>query len=251
MKILVTFAVDAEFAAWRRRHAFREVVADPFPLYAAEIGGSAVRVLLTGMGAPAASRAIRWALESPVDLCISSGFAGALRPELEIAEVLAARVVHRAERELAVAPDRDLLAAACESGARRVERFLTSESLVTEVAEKKVLAETADAVEMESFVILAEAARHGVRAAAVRAASDTAAAPLPCDFTALSDARGRIRTGALAVHMLLHPGRIPGLLRLARDSRAAAARLADFFDSYVVLLESRLDLSQSEIVTVT
>src|SRR5690348_13760413 len=100
MKILVTFAVPTEFAAWRRRHDFRELSCDPFPLYAAEIGGSATRVLLTGIGADAAAAAMRWALTSPVDLCISSGFAGALGPETRVGDVLAARVVRRAEREL-------------------------------------------------------------------------------------------------------------------------------------------------------
>src|SRR5579862_1660786 len=116
MKILVTFAVDFEFAAWRRQHEFREVSLDPCPLYAADIGGSTVRVLLTGIGVAAAGRAIRAALQSPADLCISSGFAGALEPDIEVGEVLVARLVQRAEKEVAVACDRDLLAAAVDSG---------------------------------------------------------------------------------------------------------------------------------------
>ena len=33
MKILVTFAVASEFAAWRRHHDFRQVSHEPFALY--------------------------------------------------------------------------------------------------------------------------------------------------------------------------------------------------------------------------
>ena len=248
MKILVTFAVPQEFAAWRRRHDFREVSHRPFPVYAADVRGSSVRVLLTGIGTGAAAQAARWAMNSPVDICVSSGFAGALRSDMAVGDLLAARVVHRAEKELAVAGDHDLLFAASDAGARRVERFLTSERVVSTAREKAALAESVDAVEMESFVILAEAARHGVRAAAVRAVSDTSTTSLPYDFDRMRDDSGRIRTGALIGEILRHPAHLPGLIRLGRDCRVASQRLADFLDEYVKLLETRLDLSQSEIV---
>jgi adenosylhomocysteine nucleosidase len=248
MKILVTFAVATEFAAWRRQRGFELVARKPFPLYAARVGGNAVRVLLTGIGTQAASQAITWALASPTDLCIASGFAGGLRPELGVGEVLAARVVRRAGRELAVASDRELIAAACDGGARRVNRFLTSEQLVVTAAEKCALADEADAVDMESFVILAEAARRGVRAVAIRALSDTAGSSLPYDFDRARDDRGRIRLRALLAEVARRPQQIPALLRLARDCRLAAGHLAEFLDRYLELLNIRLDLSQSEMV---
>src|SRR5262245_61266089 len=179
MKILVTFAVHAEFAAWRKTSDFRQVTRQPFPLYAAEVGGSSVRVLLTGMGNEAAAEAIGWGLASATDLCISSGFAGALRPDAFVTDLLAARVVCRAGRELAVASDRHLFSVACELGARPVDRFMTARHVVSRAEEKAVLSSEADAVEMESYVILAEAARRGVRAVSVRAVSDAASASLP------------------------------------------------------------------------
>src|SRR5579864_8762271 len=95
MKILITFAVASEFAVWRRHHDFRQIAHEPFALYVSEIGGNAVRALVTGMGTAAAVEATRWALASPADICISSGFAGALNPELEVGTVLAGRVVLR------------------------------------------------------------------------------------------------------------------------------------------------------------
>jgi adenosylhomocysteine nucleosidase len=251
MKILVTFAVAAEFAAWRRRGGFRQIGSDPFPVYAAAMGGSTVRVLLTGIGTVSAAEALTWALASPTDLCISSGFAGALRPGLGVGEILVARLVRRGQRDLAVASDRDLMAAACDAGAHQVDRFLTSEAMVVQAEEKLALADEADAVEMETFVILAEAARHGVRAVAVRAASDTAQDSLPYGLDRALGPRGQVRVGALAAVMARQPHRIPALLRLARDCRTAAWQLARFLDEYVGLLDSRFDLSQSEAVAVT
>ena len=190
MKILVTFAVASEFAVWRRHHDFRQIAHEPFALYVSEIGGNAVRALVTGMGTAAAAEATRWALTSPADICISSGFVGALNADLNVGTVLAGRVVLRAERELAVASDHQLLAVAQEAGAQQVERFLTSEHLIADAAQKVALAGEADAVEMESFEILAEAARRGVRAAAIRAVSDTASCSLPYDFDRSSRCAG-------------------------------------------------------------
>jgi adenosylhomocysteine nucleosidase len=251
MKILVTFAVATEFAAWRRHHGFRLAAREPFLLYAADVGGNAIRALLTGIGSQAASQAMSWALTSPTDLCIASGFAGALRPDLCIGEVLAARVVRRAGRELAVASDRELMNAAGDVGARCVDRFLTSERLVARAAEKRALAGEGDAVEMESFVVLAEAARRGVRAVAIRAVSDAVDSSLPYDFDRARDKRGRIRLSPLLVELARQPQHIPALLRLARDCRLAAGQLALFLDRYVTLLSLRLDLLHSAMAAAT
>jgi len=251
MKILITFAVPTEFAAWRRHHEFHQVSREPFPLFAADIGGSAVRVLLTGIGTAAAAQAMRTALESPVDVCISSGFVGALRRDMRVGEIAAARLVRRAERDMLVASDRELFAAARDARARQVDRFLTTERMVVQASEKYALVEEADGVEMESFTILAEAARHGVRAVAVRAVSDAAETSLPFDFDRTLDDRGRIRLGALIAGVARRPHRIPALLRLARDCRLAAQQLAEFLDVYLGVLHSRLDLPQSEMMATT
>lgn len=246
MKILVTFAVHAEFAAWRRKRSqFRLVTRHPFPLYTGELGGSSVRVLLTGIGNESAMEAVRWGMAEATDLCISSGFTGALRPDLRPAELLAARVVCRADWELAVASDQKLFAAACELGARPVDRFMTVRHLVTSVEEKSVLSGEADAIEMESYVILAEAARRGVRAVSVRAVSDSASTSLPFDFDAMRNGQGGIRMGALLWELLRTPQQLGALLHLARDCRTAGKRLADFLDGYIQTVGVGLKGSES------
>ena len=98
MKILVTFAVATEFAAWRRQHGFRQVAREPFPLYAADIGGSAVRVLLTGIGAEAAAAAMRWALASADGSVHLQRFCRCVAPGVRRGRRSCRRVVVRAEQ---------------------------------------------------------------------------------------------------------------------------------------------------------
>jgi nucleoside phosphorylase len=181
-------------------------------------------------------------------LCISSGFAGALRSDLCVGELLAARVVCRAGRELAVASDRHLFASACDAGARPVDRFMTARHAVAGVEEKSVLSREADAVEMESYVILAEAARRGVRAVCVRAVSDAAHTALPLDFDAMRDERGAIRMRSLLLELLRKPRQFPALLRLARDCRQASGQLAEFLETYLQVLDAGFDRSESAMV---
>jgi adenosylhomocysteine nucleosidase len=93
---------------------------------------------------------------------------------------------------------------------------------------------------MESYIILAEAARYGVPAVAVRAVSDTLDFDMPYDFERVRNAQGQIRIGGIVAQVLRHPSGLPALLSLARDCRLAARHLADFLDAYAGTLGDRL-----------
>ena len=96
MKILVTFALDNEFAPWRELRKFRAADWGSVDGFAAEIAGAEVGVVLTGVGPKPAARKISSLLRGEVDsfgCCISSGLAGGLRPEYKIGQILAARAV--------------------------------------------------------------------------------------------------------------------------------------------------------------
>jgi adenosylhomocysteine nucleosidase len=239
MIILVTFAVEAEFAPWQRRRKFRRIAGE-LPRFEAETGRARVRVVLTGMGQTHALEAAQRVLPERPDICISAGLAGALQGEYKAGDVLAARLVSEVDEPVAVASHRELLSAAKHCGARQVERFATSDTLVTRAEEKRYLGAQAEAVEMESYVILAEAARCGVPAVAVRAISDSADFSLPYDLAKAQDARGQIRLGAIVAQVMRHPGGLPALLRLARDCRHAARQLAEFLDGYTGTLSGRM-----------
>jgi adenosylhomocysteine nucleosidase len=239
MNILVTFAVEAEFAPWRNRRKFRRLPGE-WPRFEAQFGGAHVRAILTGMGQTHALAAARRALPDRPDICISTGLAGALRSEYRPGDILTARLVSEVGEPVAVASHPELLATAVDCGARQIERFATSRTIVTRAEEKSRLSGQAEAVEMESYTILAEAARYGVPAVAVRAISDTADFDMPYDFERVRDAHGQIRIGGIIAQVLRRPSGLPALLALARDCRIAARHLADFLDTYTGTLGDRL-----------
>jgi len=239
MNILVTFAVQAEFSSWQRRRSFRRLPGD-WPVFESEFGGARVRVILTGMGQSHALEAIRQVLPARPDICVSTGLAGALRGGYHPGDILAARLVSEAGEPVAVASHLELLSTAVDCGARQVERFVTSRTLVASAEQKRSLGSQAEAVEMESYSILAEAARYGVPALAVRAISDTAEFDMPYDFENARDSRGHIRVGGVIAQVLRRPFGLPALLTLARDCRVASRQLANFLDVFTGTFADRL-----------
>jgi adenosylhomocysteine nucleosidase len=247
MKILVTFAVQAEFAPWQRRRSFRRCEGE-WPIFESEFGGAKVRAILTGMGQSHALAAVRRVLPERPDICISTGLAGALRTGYRPGDVLAARLVSEVGEPVAVASHRELLTTAVECGARHVERFATSRTLVGRSEQKRSLGSEAEAVEMESYTILAEAARYGVPSVAVRAISDTVEFDMPYDFERARDSRGQVRIGSIIGQVLRRPSGVPALLTLARDCRTASRHLADFLDVLTGTLADRLVPIESNMV---
>lgn len=239
MKLLVTFAVQAEFAPWRRRRNFLRQPED-WPVYEAMFGAARVRVVLTGMGQEHALLAAKRFLAEKPDICISTGVAGALRSGYRPGDILAARLVGEVGEPLAVASHGELLSTAVDCGARQIERLATSKTVIGRAEQKEKLSSEADAVEMESYVILAEAARHGVPAVAIRAVSDTADFDIPYDFDQALNRRGQIGVMRVFSQVLLRPAGLPALLKLGRNSRIAARRLAEFLDAYAGTMADRL-----------
>lgn len=222
-------------------------------LYAAKISGADVFVRLTGIGPKAASNKIcglTWC--ENLDICISSGFAGALRPEHRIGDVLAAREILSDEsrengHSSKVLCTERLLQIARSSGAKVVERFYSSPSTVQTAAEKKSLSEVADAVEMESLKVLEEALLWTREVVVIRAISDTAEEDLPLDFDTIVTDDGQLSVARLAGAIIRKPTSIPGLIRLGRRSAEAAKQLADFLDSYIAALAPKSLLARLEV----
>ncbi len=135
------------------------------------------------------------------------------------------------QRVIQVSPD--LLEYAVERGAKRVDTFLTTDRIAITAEEKRKLGEVADAVEMETFPIVAEACAHGIRVVAIRAISDLVGEDLPLDFNRLLDERGRVAVSRLVGKLAMRPHRLPALWRMGRESQRAAGALATFLDRYV------------------
>jgi adenosylhomocysteine nucleosidase len=239
MKILVTFAVRAEFAPWQRRRNFLRLPGD-WPVFETTFGGARVRAILTGMGQEHALNAAKRCFAYRPDICISTGLAGSLRGGHRPGDILAARLVSEIGEPVAVATHRELLSTAVDCGARQIERLATSRTLVARAEQKRELAGQAEAVDMESYTILAEAARCGVPAVAIRAVSDTADFDMPYDFAQARDGQGQIRMLGIVSQILRKPSGLPDLLKLAHDSRFAARRLAEFLDAFATTMADRL-----------
>ena len=176
-----------------------------------------ITVLVTGMGRINSGRTLRAALSSvKPKFVLSCGFAGGLNPDLNIGAIVFAT---EDEGELSKA----LLAA----GAHPV-RFHCAPSVVATAAEKQALRQStgADAVEMESEAIRAVCREREIPSATVRVISDVAGEDLPLDFKRLMTPEQEIDYGKLAWAVVSSPRSIRGLLKLQRQTKAAAERLA-------------------------
>ena len=239
MRILVTFAIKAEFSQWSSRHPFVPYEFEnwetrrEFDLLKANIGPDEVAVLLTGMGGENATKAM---LSIPLevhDVCISSGLAGSLDARLTPGEVVAVRTTETLDQSRQAASDAILVDLAVACGAKAVSVSLTSEKIVATAEEKEELSQKGNIVEMETTHILGAATQKHVPCVAIRAISDAADEDLPVDFARILDSHGHLKMGGLLKEVVLSPYRIPLLLQFGRRSRAAGKSLADFLDRYI------------------
>jgi len=233
MRVLVTFAVEAEFAPWRRQRNLREIRVGETPAYQMQIGRAQVDFVVTGMGAENARRVANVMMVGSYTICIASGFAGALKPEHAIGSILVAEAVQQIGKAKTVQSSRNLVSEAQRDGAFRAKMFLTSDSVVRTANEKAKLAPFADAVDMESFAILSCAREHDLAAVAIRVISDTTKRDMPIFLDTIVDEMGRVKIGGLVRKVVSHPIQLPALIRLGRDSRTAAQALAHFLEAYI------------------
>jgi adenosylhomocysteine nucleosidase len=249
MRILVTFAVEAEFASWRRRYSFRrkEIIGDGRgdrvnAWYHCKTDDVCLDVYLTGVGWKGSRAVLASLLKEKPDLCISSGLAGGLRPELKTGEIVVAREVLLVNGGQKFSSSSLLVDLAEETGAKPVRTFLTNGQVVCEAKSKRSMAAFGDVVEMESFHILKSARDMQVPAVSVRAISDTVDEDLPFDFGRALRPDGRISYGRLLLQVAAHPRRLPAMTSFGKKSERAAHNLADFLDRYIGTIRQRFPL---------
>jgi nucleoside phosphorylase len=232
LKALITFAVDAEFAPWRRLRPFARL--EKVDSYRCNIEELEVLVVFTGMGVrkPWLETASSiWGRD--IDICISSGLAGALQVAHSIGEIVTPRMVENVSRKTKLACDAEMTDLAKSCGAQIVPLLRTVDHVVLSADEKHELGQGGDAVDMESGEILAHAAALGARVVCVRAISDSASEDLPLDFNRVVTGDGDVSLPRMLGEIALHPSALPGLVKFGRHSRAAAGHLAEFLERYV------------------
>lgn len=242
MKIVVTFAVRAEFAPWRRIRNFERVGESDAPVYLARHGKAEVYAVITGIGARNGRTQLRKLLAQPVDICVVSGLAGSLKRQHAAGTILVAKAIRSDNAETVWRSDDYLVKTAAQCEATPVDFFYTSGTVVSSASQKLSLGETADAVDMESFYVMSEARQHGVPAVAVRAISDPVDQNLPLDFNRAIGKDGEVGWLPALSQIAAAPGRLPQLMRFGLESSRAARRLARFLERYLNCLTSQAEL---------
>lgn len=153
---------------------------------------------------------------------VSFGLAGGLDPALAPgALLLPERVI---SPDGAVYPTDPAWRRSLEAmtGAEKASTLLGSDTVVATPADKaRLFRETgAAAVDMESHVAASVAAAAKLPFLVVRAVADPAARTIPRAAMAGLDAEGRTLVLPVILALTKRPGELPGLLRLAADSRA-------------------------------
>lgn len=238
MKVLVTFAVEDEFAPWRKLRNFQRIEEEEdVEAYRSSAGGVEICALLTGIGGKKAwVNATRIIWGGDVDLCISSGLAGALRAEHLVGEVVVAREVEATSWKIRLSCDAGMVEMAIRSGAKAIQLMYSADRVIGGSAEKNELGKFADVVDMESGDIVYEAMAFGARSVAIRAISDSWDEEMPIDFNRVVTKDGDVSIPRVLGEVMKRPGALPSLMRFGRQSRAAAEKLAVVLDRYVECL---------------
>lgn len=184
---------------------------------------------LSGMGAAAAGAAARGLVEARVSSLMTFGLAGGLDPSLVAGSVvLPERLLSLAGQRFEVSGAWRSRVAAAIGASRAVTggALLTTANALATTAEKAAAwsESGAAAVDMESTAVAAVAAAHNIPFIAVRVVVDTATDMLPPTVIAASRA-GRVRIGRLIAGVVLAPGEIGALIRLAQRYRTAMRTL--------------------------
>ncbi|HEY7392217.1 MAG TPA: hypothetical protein VH640_27110 [Bryobacteraceae bacterium] len=190
-----------------------------------QMNGHEVLFIASGSGSHRAAAAVdaAAAVFQP-NAIVSTGFCGAVDPELEIGQVVIGTSVTAADRSYAARQFSGR--PACARGV-----VATVDHVVQTAAEKKKLREQgAMIVEMEAGGVAFRAEALGLPLYCARAVTDLASEDMANDFNAALRDDGQFATMRIFRHALGRPAiRFPELLRLRGNCIQAANTLGDFF----------------------
>jgi len=181
-------------------------------------------LVANGAGAARAASAVEAALQHfPAEAIVSTGFCGALAPELEVADVVVGTAISTGSR----------IFPAMQPAIRRQHRTGVVRSIdhVAQTAEEKrrLHAGGGSVVEMEAGGVAERAAAHGIPFYCVRVVTDLAGEDMENDFNEALRPDGHFATMSILLGALRHPTvRLPELLRLRNRCVRAARVLGDF-----------------------
>lgn len=186
-----------------------------------DLAGDRAILVANGAGRARASAAARTILsKESVRAVVSTGFAGALDPSFSAGDVFVADSVRGREGEFTSRSPAGSLGDVRRGALLTVDRVVQSAS-----AKRQLRGHGAQAVDMEASSVAAVAEEHGLPFFCIRAISDLAAEDMPVDFNRALRSDGSLSAWSVFGQALLARGRWSRLMRLRRDSVAAARSL--------------------------
>ncbi len=201
-----------------------------------DIHGVDVALVVSGMGEGRAYAAARLAIAAlRPSAYVSAGFSGALKEGIRAGELVIGESTISLARagDVEYRCDAPLLKAALDSCGDCASGGLVTmpRTLVTAEEKRKAALSPSPstgpiAADMESAGAARAAHEAGVPFIAIRAITDAFDEDMPVDFNRFIE-DGRLCYPRFIMHVIAHPGALPGLIRLGRNSRLAARNLGE------------------------
>ncbi|GAB2178746.1 phosphorylase family protein [Dongia sp. agr-C8] len=179
-------------------------------------------------GDQAATRAgIATLIANGADRLVSFGIAGALDPSLNPGDLIIGGAVRTAQGDRMPVDQRWLVHLTTHLGNARVADVFGSTAIAAAAAQKAVLYRDTGAacVDQESHWVADAAHANHLPFIVVRAIADRAGDSLPPAVLVGLDSQGNPRTGAVIGALLRDPSQLPGLIRVALQTRRALRSL--------------------------
>jgi adenosylhomocysteine nucleosidase len=223
--IAITFALPTESSAFLRRVGKKTTKSHHgVTTICGRIKNKEIVILHTGVG----EKICRYRLENLLQetgftFLISSGFAGAVREDLRVGDLILAENFSNPE----------LLSVAQRILNNRIvhtAKLFTSKTIIDSLPERSAIAQRhgAAAIDMETESIANACLARGIPLLSLRVISDTSTESLPAPPNVLFDVDDqKTNFVKLSLYLLLHPRANRRLFRFARQIRLARQNLAD------------------------
>ncbi len=239
--IIITAALPMEIAGIRRLGNFtRAALPNVQEYYRGDVRGKDAALFVSGMGETRAYGTAKAACEAlQPSAYISVGLSAALKERLRPGDIVVGESVVPPEVSDAYNADAGLLSAAREALKDTVlfAPVTASRRVAWRSTDKRLIAANcpAAALDMETLGAARACSEAGVPFLAVRAISDSLDEDLPVDFNRYTK-DGGMDWPRFLYHIVIHPGVIPPLMRLGRQSRLAAKNLSTAVDKVLARL---------------
>lgn len=248
MKIAIVVALPDEWRSLKRLLGpWRKAAADPFKTYVHSSADKTVTVTESGMGGKRVQQALSQLPPTGLpDLIMSCGFAGALSANTSVGEVrVGNRMVFGEPGEVLVETAFDFVPSPELLQFFRSQRVWPAPIVTVEKPQPKVrMARIAAGrdflMDMESYFVADFAHRMGIPLLCLRAVSDGVDDAIDYDLDAITDARGRVRTGKVLRSVLKRPRLAGSFYRSWGGSRRASQNLGEVLHTLLSLPAPRL-----------